>query len=77
MSTKYFCDRCDKEIDAKEASHRIRRRLDSVMIEVMRGVGNTWNAGHVCDDCVIKVVVEGRNMTDREYTQVRTEGLDD
>ena len=58
MSFKTYCDCCSKPI--KGSPDRVRRILGKVMIEVMVRFENTWNAGHVCEACVIKIVNEGR-----------------
>lgn len=64
MSLKYYCDVCEKPV--REQSDRIRRLLGKVMIEVMVRYENTWNAGHVCEKCVLKVIAEGRPAADDE-----------
>lgn len=58
MATKFFCDHCHKQI--KSPSDRVRRIKGEIMIEVMVRYENTWNAGHICDACVIDVVKTGR-----------------
>lgn len=58
MSLKIYCDVCNKPI--KGSTDRVRRVLGKVMIEVMVRFENTWNAGHVCESCVIKVITDGR-----------------
>ena len=64
MSYKIYCDVCRKPI--KEQTDRVRRILGKVMIEVLVRFENTWNAGHVCESCVIKVVKDGRPAKENE-----------
>lgn len=70
MSQKLFCDVCDTPI--KDQSDRLRRILGKVMIEVMVRHENTWNAGHVCEKCIIKVITDGRPAKhDESYVATR------
>jgi hypothetical protein len=64
MSILYKCDCCGKTIE--EPRDRIRRVKGRVMIEVMVRFDKVWNAGHVCEDCVIDVVKNG-SATDDAY----------
>ena len=57
MSIRLFCDVCNTEIIGQ--SDRVRRRLGDVKIEVMVCHKNTWNAGHICEACVVRVATEG------------------
>ena len=60
MSIRYFCDVCSTEIVGQ--SDRVRRKLGDVMIEVMVCNKGTWNAGHICEPCVIRVAAEGKHV---------------
>lgn len=61
MATKHYCDRCDKEVtDDKVCSHgRARFMLDGITVELVVAVAGTWNAGHVCLECLKAVVAGG------------------
>jgi hypothetical protein len=69
---RHFCDLCGDEIHAylggNRVTHRIRRSLEAVHVEVTvgvvkdRNVGPTWNGGHVCTACVMKVVERGADL---------------
>lgn len=65
MSVRYHCDVCNKLIKGRH-SDRVRRVRGNVMIEVMVRYKNVWNAGHICEPCVIKVVTEGESAADGE-----------
>jgi hypothetical protein len=64
MAAKYYCDVCEKDVTG--SGDRVRRLLGRVMIEIMVRVENTWNAGHVCDACVLRVANEGRPVKKNE-----------
>lgn len=64
MSFKVFCDCCHKPI--KGDADRVRRILGKIMIEVMVRYENTWNAGHICEECVVKVVKDGLPAKENE-----------
>lgn len=53
---KTFCDCCEKEIARNMVSNRLMKNVKiakaTVKIEVMCGIGNTWNSGHLCSDCL-------------------------
>lgn len=56
---KYFCDRCECEIVGKGANavaDRITAKAGRVKVEVQVGVGDTWNSGHACRQCVFEVL---------------------
>jgi hypothetical protein len=64
---KYFCDGCGKEISG--GGERVIKELtlspsstieNQIRIEVLVAINRTWNAGNICEDCVIKVVTEGK-----------------
>lgn len=59
--TKYFCDRCHKELKPKDHS-RLKRTLGNCSIEIMTALNNTWNSGSFCHDCVVEVVVKGKDI---------------
>ena len=72
MSVRYYCDGCGKEVETTE---RLRRALplrhvvvdgangverrNVVAVEVITAVNGTWNAGIVCQECVMRVVCSG------------------
>ena len=61
---RVYCDVCDQEIADRgnTVAHRIKRDsfLDNqrVMVEVIVGIGGTWNKGHLCRDCLIRFLEE-------------------
>lgn len=65
--TKWFCDRCGKEIPKGDPSHK---RLEGVNIEgrfsveVTTGVDQVWNSGLLCHDCVRALVAMTANPED-------------
>lgn len=59
MSTKHFCDVCEKEMTNPAEHDRVKRRLGKVEIEIMRSVAGAWNGGHVCHQCILNVVNTG------------------
>lgn len=63
MSTKFYCDVCGNEVTH---TGRVRRLLGKVMVEIMVRYENTWNAGHVCDACVLHVANTGRPAKENE-----------
>lgn len=64
MSYKIYCDVCSKAI--KGDADRLRRIKGKVMIEVMVRYENTWNAGHVCESCLLDVIKTGRPAKENE-----------
>lgn len=60
MSIRRYCDRCGTEISRSATTHRIRRQLDGIQIEVMVGWQGTWNAGDVCRPCTVLVIQAGQ-----------------
>jgi DNA-directed RNA polymerase subunit RPC12/RpoP len=66
--TKYFCDVCGKSAKG-DHGNRIIRQLGKVTIEVMVALNRTWNAGIVCEKCVLKAVNKGKeHPKDRQDT---------
>jgi len=57
---KYYCDVCGKELIRHTFCNRITKQLDTVRIEIMVALKNVWNAGHICEDCVLEVVKKGK-----------------
>lgn len=64
MSIKIYCDCCGKKIKGQHG--RVRRILGKVMVEIMVRYENTWNAGHICEACVLETVNEGRPAKENE-----------
>lgn len=56
---KCFCDACGTEIPRKEAGKHLLFERGRVTAEIMVAVDNTWNAGHVCADCLREVIAQG------------------
>ncbi len=56
---RYFCDGCGDEVGPDDHG-RIKREGQTngtgILVEVMTGVNGTLNAGHVCHQCVLKVL---------------------
>lgn len=65
--TRDYCDSCDNEIPKGQncVGSRIQLELGRVRIEIMVAVDNTWNNGHVCEDCIKKAVAQG--VKPKEY----------
>lgn len=66
MSARYFCDGCGEEVTGK-ANDRLRRSFDitattNLAVEVMVRLNGTWNTGHICTACVIRVVTVGTDL---------------
>ncbi len=74
MITRY-CDCCGDEITDKNvinaSSHigRLRSSLEgergTLVIEVMVGIGSTWNAGDFCKYCVLDALYKADNRIKR------------
>jgi hypothetical protein len=57
---RIFCDLCGNEMKARSSGlERLRRGLENVTVEVMAAVNGVYNAGQVCEACIIRVVNEG------------------
>ncbi len=57
---KYFCDVCKKELSSRNyVSDRYKPIFAGVRCEVMVGVGETMNDGHICLACLLKVLNKG------------------
>jgi len=61
---KIFCDRCGKEITndekcEKRCVFRDYHDGNTFAIEAIECVGQTWNGGALCTDCVRAIVAEG------------------
>lgn len=65
----FCCDVCGRGMDDGEATGRLRRIVDDVMIEVMVRYRGVWNAGHVCHGCVLRVATHGGPAGDQGYTR--------
>lgn len=61
MSYKIYCDVCNSLM--KEQTDRFRRGLGDVKVEVMVAFKNVWNAGHLCEPCLLKVITEGHSLS--------------
>lgn len=59
MSIRYFCDMCGEEIQKPTDANRIARQHANITVEVFVAVDGVWNGGHVCADCVVRVVDQG------------------
>ncbi|MEN6430780.1 MAG: hypothetical protein ABFC80_08105 [Coriobacteriales bacterium] len=63
--TRWFCDRCGKELRAREHSRLCSKRIEGRFdIEVITGVGGTWNAGLLCHDCIRALVAKTGDARD-------------
>ncbi len=58
--TKYFCDRCQKELKNKD-HNRIKRHLGDHTVEVLTAFKNVWNSGHICHKCIEEVIMNGKD----------------
>jgi hypothetical protein len=58
--TKYYCDRCQKELKSKE-HNRLKLRLGDHSIEVLTALKGVWNGGLICHECVKEVVMRGKD----------------
>ena len=65
MTVKEFCDVCDKVVVRNYVSNRPTRKYSvsspsretvNILIEIVSGVGNAWNAGTLCKKCLWRVV---------------------
>ena len=59
MSIKYFCDKCKKEITAKNSvpgGGLKTQNLGALSIEIITSLGSCANAGHWCKYCIIDEV---------------------
>jgi hypothetical protein len=58
--TKYFCDICEREIGRNFVSKRLERvgwhNDKKVQIQVTCGVGEQWNRGEICLDCLLEAI---------------------
>jgi hypothetical protein len=59
---KVFCDVCGKELQRNAAADRIKRRKANVTVEVLVAFKDQWNAGEVCEPCVISIVANGSGV---------------
>jgi hypothetical protein len=64
MSIRVLCDVCGKEMQRNAAQDRIKRRAANVTVEVLVAYKGQWNAGDVCEPCVIKIVSGGTTLGD-------------
>lgn len=59
---KYFCDCCEKQIDRNMVSSRLMENVKIakaiVKIEIICGINETWNGGHLCGDCLHDAIHE-------------------
>ena len=58
MSVKYFCDRCDAELEPCEGG-RLSVHIKEWGVEVMHKHKDTWNYGSLCWKCVREIVAKG------------------
>ena len=56
---RYYCDLCGKEIAPSDLHGRLQSRLENITVKCMVAVGGIWNGGHVCNECIVKVLVVG------------------
>lgn len=52
--TRWLCDICHAEIDKPET--QIEGTHGRLQLRVLRALDGTWNAGHVCRDCIVNAV---------------------
>jgi hypothetical protein len=62
---KCFCDVCGNEIPQKRAGKRLLFKKGRVTAEIMVAVDDTWNAGHVCAECLKEVFRSGEESVKR------------
>jgi hypothetical protein len=64
---RYYCDGCGVEVKRSYTSERFRPtkwfKLEggsgiNIAAEVMTCVDGTWNAGHLCKTCLLRVLNE-------------------
>jgi hypothetical protein len=70
-----YCDRCGEQMGKRR---RIKRELWEagriVTVEVTVAFNRTWNAGDVCDDCVLLAVNNGLDVSDNTAIPYTTLG---
>lgn len=57
---RYYCDCCGNELknrDGERIAGRVKVGDAEVPVEVMSGLGSTWNAGHVCHRCQVTAIM--------------------
>lgn len=57
---KIFCDFCGVELERNFVSRRFMPKLKNIVLEVLVSVNKVWNSGHLCSDCIKKIVAEGK-----------------
>ena len=55
---KLICDKCGNEVDINCVSDRFHWKNDRFEFELVIAVDGTWNKGHLCEECVKKMVME-------------------
>jgi hypothetical protein len=69
MSTRRYCDICEKQLGRNVVSQRFRpsffRRYTNWHAEVMIRKGSTWNTGDMCLDCLRELLNESFEWDER------------
>ena len=58
MTTKIFCDECEKEIQNNVVSDRVELKAGKFTFQVIISQNSIWNNGHLCFECFKKLVSE-------------------
>ena len=53
---KVYCDMCKKETENEVVGNRTIFELGDFKVECMVCKDNTWNGGHLCFDCLKKIL---------------------
>ena len=61
MAAHYTCDRCGYKMKSSDHA-RIRLGFEGVLVEVISGWKNIWNAGNICHRCVKAAVKHGSKI---------------
>jgi hypothetical protein len=60
MSIQHYCDSCGKSVERNVVSDRLKGSAQvqgkKFEYEVMVAVEGTWNAGDLCEDCLIALI---------------------
>lgn len=57
---RHFCDGCEKELehgDHERLAGEVRVGKNVILVEVISGVGSTWNSGQVCHVCILTALM--------------------
>ena len=59
-----YCDDCKKEIIEEEnrVSQRLKKQKDDFQVEVMVAYKGIRNAGAICQDCLLDVIINGEEV---------------